>query len=207
MKDLTGRRFGRLEVIRQDGMRGASVAWQCQCDCGNVKTISSKHLSYGVTNSCGCLARESARNLIVKQTYRHGRSMDKVYKVWTAMVQRCHNENNEYYYNYGARGIVVCDRWKNDFAAFLHDMGESNGGTLDRIDNNGNYEPSNCRWVSRHEQMRNTRRTVMIEFNGETLCAKDWARRLGLPSGQTITWRLKQGWSIEKALTTPARGH
>lgn len=203
IKDRTGLRFGRLLVIKPEGKIGANVAWLCQCDCGNIKLVSAKRFGDGKTKSCGCLAKESARHLLIKLNYKHGKGKSKIYKIWCSMIQRCENKNDKAFVRYGERGIIVCDRWKN-FENFYQDMGDSPSikHSIDRIDNNGNYSPENCKWSTRDDQMRNTSRNIYIEYNGEKLCAKDWANRLGLCSGQVITWRLKKGWSIEKTVTT-----
>ena len=135
----------------------------------------------------------------------HGMRKSKVYNVWCLMKQRCLNPNNKSYPNYGGRGIQVCDRWL-EFANFYEDMGKpSDGMTLERIDNNGNYDPTNCKWATRKEQSNNQQHTRLIEFNGETYSVSEWARKLGL-SQATLNSRLNRyGWSISRALTTPAR--
>lgn len=131
----------------------------------------------------------------------HGMSYKKIYKVWSYMLTRCHNENCKAYPNYGARGITVCERWQI-FANFYADMGEApDGMTLDRIDNDKGYNKRNCRWVSRAEQLKNTRRSVYLEYNGERLPMCDWARRLGI-NKNTLSSRIRNGWSVAEALST-----
>lgn len=137
---------------------------------------------------------------------KHGASfkgrMTPTYRIWVGMRQRCNNPSNCEYASYGKRGISVCARW-NDFSAFLSDMGERpRGRSIDRINNDGDYELSNCRWVTPSEQARNTRRTKMLSFNGETMCMKDWARKIGLRP-DTLWRRLAGGWPVEEALTRP----
>lgn len=118
------------------------------------------------------------------------------------MIARCENPNNKQFKDYGGRGISVCKRWRDDYAAFLSDMGRRpDGCTIDRINNDGNYEPGNCKWSTKMQQMANTRRAKMISFNGETAHVSEWARRFGLDY-KLVHLRLKRGWSIEKALTT-----
>jgi hypothetical protein len=121
------------------------------------------------------------------------------------MKQRCYNQNCDSYYLYGDQGVTVCARWLTSFAAFLEDMGPqpSPEHSVDRIDNEGNYEPDNCRWASPQEQMDNSRRSTMLTYNGETLSIRGWAKKLGI-THCTITGRLKYGWPLEKVLTTPA---
>jgi hypothetical protein len=141
-----------------------------------------------------------------KTTHGHTRTYGstRIYQTWKSMRSRCHNPNDPSFAYYGAKGIVVCDRWRESFENFVADMGERPlGHTLDRYpDNGGNYEPSNCRWATRRTQTLNTSRTKWITFNGETLCMKDWAERVGLLQ-ETLWTRLNRGWPIEKALSTP----
>lgn len=133
-----------------------------------------------------------------------GKKKTPTLQTWASMRARCTNPKKSDYQYYGGRGITVCDRWQS-FENFLADMGEKPPGTsLDRIDNSGNYEPSNCRWATRAEQMRNTRQTRMLTLNGKTQCVVDWERELGFKP-VTITMRLRRGWSVEKALTMPLR--
>jgi hypothetical protein len=126
------------------------------------------------------------------------------YAAWSAMKHRCHNPANKSYHNYGGRGIVVCDEWILSYAAFLADVGRrpSPKHQLERIDNNGNYEPKNVRWATRTEQLRNTRHNRLLTYNGTTLCIADWAEKLAIPRSM-IDNRLKQGWPIEQIFTTP----
>jgi len=193
--DLTGSRFGLLTVIsRASNGRCGHVRWICLCDCGNYKIIHGNNLKTGDTNSCGCLHR--------KIVMRHGKSNRPIYMIWDAMVQRCNNPNNVNYKNYGGRGIIICNRWLK-FENFLADMGEppTNKHSIDRIDNNGHYCSKNCRWVTKKQQMRNTRRNSLITYNNKTQCLAAWAEEMGI-NQNTIFMRLNRGWSIKKALTT-----
>lgn len=138
----------------------------------------------------------------------HGLGNHKLYNVWCSMKERCANKHNKSYKNYGERGIKVCDEWRNDFKAFYNwamANGYTDGLTIDRIDNNGNYEPSNCRWASRRLQNRNYGRNHLITFNGETLCLCDMAGKYNIPRAR-LTYRLSHGWDIEKALLTKGDG-
>lgn len=136
--DLTGKQFGRLTVIRESHVSGKQIYWSCQCDCGNRCTVRGAHLRHEKILSCGC-------NRVV-----HGKVHDPEYKVWQTMIERCNNPNHDSYERYGGRGIRVCDRWMNSFAAFYEDMGPrpSEKHQVDREDNNGNYEPCNCHWTT-----------------------------------------------------------
>ena len=153
--DITGQRFGRLSVVRREGSIGAGfAAWKCQCDCGNEVLVDVGRLRAGRTRSCGCLARECA----AARKRTHGMTGSRAYKTWVMMIQRCTNPRYPNYKNYGARGITVCQRWRESFEAFLADMGNRPSGlTLDRKDNDGHYEPGNCRWADALTQVRNRR--------------------------------------------------
>lgn len=196
--DLTGKQFGRLTVLCKNGKSKAGhTLWKCKCECGNVTTVFGCNLTKGVTNSCGCFRKE-------KPT-KHGMTHTRIRRIWSTMKQRCYNDNNIGYKNYGKRGIVVCDEWKNDFQAF-YEWSMANGYTeemsIDRIDVNGNYEPSNCRWVSMKEQQNNRTDNHYITHNGETHTMSEWADIVGIPYG-TLNSRINTlHWSIERALTT-----
>jgi len=179
--DLTGQRFGRLVVISM-AIGGRTPNWNCICDCGTEKIINGISLREGRTKSCGCLSRE-----IASVTGRkHGKWKEPIYKIWSGMKSRCYNKTNTNYPYYGGRGIAVCERWL-EFKNFYEDMGDRpKGKSIDRIDNNGDYGPNNCRWATKKEQGSNMRTTRMITYLGETQCLAEWVRKLGIP--KTTLW-------------------
>lgn len=206
VNDLTGRRFGRLTVVERAGSNARGRAtWLCLCDCGRTLVVAGTDLLQRQT-SCGCQRSEflSAFNVETKTT--HGMRHTRLYKEWLSMKNRCYCENWEDYGNYGGRGIEVCSEWRNGFEAF-RDWALANGYrddlTLDRVNVNGNYGPSNCRWATRKQQANNTRRSLYLEFNGEVKTAKEWADELGLNYNTLYSRITTKGWSVEKALTTP----
>jgi len=161
VKDLTGRRFGRLTVVRRNGASNAGKAlWLCRCDCGGSKTTLSASLLRGRTTSCGCRQVAEARQRLTKHGQAARRSRTVLYKTWAGMKARCMNPNTTGYENYGGRGIRVCPEWIDSFEAFAAHVGDRPGPdySIDRIDNDGHYEPGNVRWATRAEQNRNQRK-------------------------------------------------
>lgn len=206
MKAEVNTKIGRLTILERiiRNLDKSRCYYKCLCDCGNIKFIRNDHLHSGRIQSCGCFQKESvSRNFTT-----HGQSTSAEYACWCHMKQRCYDSTTSNYNRYGGRGIKVCDRWLNSFENFLEDMGErpSNKHSLDRIDNNGDYTPENCRWATNKIQTRNTKRTKFIEFNGESKSVSEWAEIYNL--NPTSLWsRLKLRWPIEKALLTPIRGN
>lgn len=197
--DLSGLRFGAL-VIERRSLRLAPdrVFWDCLCDCGIRTTVRSDSLRRGLTASCGCKAIESAR--ILQTT--HGLSRSREYRIWRGMIARCGSSLPRY----GGRGISICEAWRRDFATFLAAMGPapSAAHSIDRIDNDGNYEPGNCRWATATEQQGNKSNSLFLTRDGVTLCATEWARRHGI-GRVTFFKRVRIGWDPERALLTPVR--
>jgi hypothetical protein len=195
--------FGLLTVKRMTGKSlNGGTTWECQCECGTIRKFGAYQLLYGARKSCGC----SAGKFIAQARYIHGgnrrgETTDE-YKVWQGVKRRCYNPNERVFEYYGGRGIIMCERWKTSFGNFLADMGArpSIAHSIDRIDSNGNYEPSNCRWATRSEQSNNRRSNRRETFNGETRNVREWERHLGWPNG-TINARLQNGHAIASAIT------
>lgn len=212
LKDMTGLRFGRLVVLNYAGSvkvpNGTKTFWNCICDCGTTTRVGAWSLRKGSTQSCGCFARDSVAEQFRTHGHAAGRShghpVSLTYKSWCKMVERCTNPNTPNFHLYGGRGIRVCDSWRK-FENFLADMGErpSKHYSIDRYPNNdGHYEPGNCRWATRKEQSRNTRVNKLLTFGGRTMCLSDWAQEVRLKRA-TLKERLERGWSLDKALFTP----
>lgn len=181
--------------------------WVCRCDCGNMAKVITAALNNKSTRSCGCLQKDAARESARKAhelIATHRLSGTLIYRVWHGMMTRCYNEDSGSYHRYGKRGIRVCRRWHN-VVNFFTDMGHppAKGYSIDRIDNDGDYKPSNCRWTAASTQARNRRSNVLITYNGKTQCLKDWATELGLPFKELWKRVRRDGWGFEKAVTTP----
>ncbi len=193
-----GAKYGQLTIITEAEPHTSpcgkvSRRVECICECGSIVVVQLPNLRNGNTTSCGC-----ARN-------KHGMSRSPTYKTWEDMIGRCLRPSSTHYARYGGRGITVCERWRS-FSHFLEDMGEKPDGlTLERIDNDKGYFNDNCRWATRHEQARNRCDTRTLTCRGETMCLTDWAARLGIHP-TALEARLKNGWTIESALTTPSLG-
>lgn len=192
--DLTGKRFGRWTVLERDGKIGTNIAWKCRCDCGTVRTVRATVLVKGRSLSCGCKR--------IDDRTTHNGTGTRLFNVWRNIKERCLNENYFNYPNYGGRGIKICDEWNDSFESFRGwavENGYKEGLTIDRIDVNGNYEPSNCRWATTKVQARNRRTNHIIECKGEKHCVTEWAEKLGVKRN-TLFWRLSQGWPTKEVL-------
>lgn len=212
VQDLMGKPFGRLTVVGYEGCRRINGRpyhyWICRCVCdpGRVFPVRGESLRGDNTLSCGCLKRERLAEGVALRR-KHGRSGTKEFRAWSSMIGRCYRLSDPHYPAWGGRGISVCDRWRDSFVAFLEDMGEapSPGHTLERINNDGQYCKENCRWALHAEQARNTRRNRRLTFNGRTMILSDWAREIGLEAN-VLSTRLRRGWTVEEAISTPSSG-
>lgn len=198
--EMLGRKFGMLTVIAHYGKdnRG-EMMWICKCDCGNIThPITGSVLRKGKSTSCGCYAKK----LTSERSSTHRKSQTRLYSIWQGMKGRCFRNTSPAYKYYGGRGISVCGEWKNDFQAF-YDWAIINGYadnlTIDRIDVNGNYEPSNCRWVTQKEQAQNKRRAIMIEINGISKSLLTLSEETGIPY-KTLYNRHSKGLKGSKLL-------
>lgn len=204
MIDMKGQRFGRLTVIEVAGRdKSKNVTWTCQCDCGAEVVVSGINLRVGDTKSCGCLHREK----IKEQMSTHGYSKTRLYKVWAGIKSRCYNPNCDNYKYYGAKGITMCDDWKDNFESFRKwsfDNGydESAGSqecTIDRIDNSMPYSPENCRWTDHVIQCNNQSKNKIFEYDGRALTMAEWAREFDIKY-TTLRARIRRGIPFEEAI-------
>lgn len=203
-QDLVGKVYNRLTVISPKILEDGTFSgkWNCLCQCGNYTEVTTARLNNGHTQSCGCLGIDRSREVCGTHLMRHTTE----YAVWDNMKARCFNPNNSNYPRYGGRGITVCDEWKDSFESFYADMGPKPAGcSLDRINNDGNYCKENCRWADSVTQANNKSNNRMLSAFGKTQTMANWARDCGLTSN-CLESRLKHGWGIEKALTTPSKG-
>lgn len=205
--NVIGQRFGRLtagDAILKKGKRATFWHIKCLCDCGKESEPRYQYLVSGHTKSCGCLNREK---LLAASTTHGGSKHDTEYHIWASIIARCENKNHEAFHRYGGRGIKVCERWRNSYAAFREDVGARPvGHSLDRYpDQNGNYEPGNVRWATSVQQNNNRRDNTILEFNGKRQTIADWGRELGIRLATLRQRYSAYGWSVEKTLTTPVR--
>lgn len=202
--DLTGQRFGKLNVIERSSIKDPNCTiYKCICDCGKETHVRGQSLKQGKTRSCGCLSAESTGN----RARKHGQYLSRTYSTWQHMKARCLNPDRKQYEDYGGRGIKVCDKWLT-FEGFYEDMGEKPLGlTLERVNNDSNYYKENCIWTSRKIQQNNRRNNRKITFENITLTVSQWADKIGI-SPKILYGRLnKLKWSVEKTLTYPYVPH
>lgn len=195
IKDMTGIRIGRLVVIGYLGPRPKQASWLCRCDCGNHTVVLGHNLRCSTTTSCGCLRVEGKYQVSCR---------GPEYKTWVNMRTRCNNPKSSQFLDYGGRGIEICERWRK-FENFYADMGPRPASeySLDRINVDGNYEPSNCRWATKEEQANNARSNIPLTYSDKTMNLAQWAREIAI-NEKTLYDRInKLGWSVERALTEP----
>ena len=205
IKDISGQKFGRLTVLYRlhNYHDKHNSHWLCVCECGNLAEVSLPNLRSGTTKSCGCLNVEKCK---VTHT-KHGKCNSRLNKIYSDIKRRCNNTNRKAYDDYGGRGIVVCNEWRNDFMSF-YDWSMANGYddtlTIDRIDNDKGYSPDNCRWVNMKQQNRNKRNNRYFVINGDKRCLSEWCEMYSINYGK-VQARLKYGWTIEQALELEER--
>ena len=205
--DITGERYGRLVALGPISKTPeGKMVWQFRCDCGNLHSATLRNVRSGSTVSCGCYRKEQE-----PANKTHGLHGDRTLNILRHMIERCGNPQSPAYANYGGRGIKVCESWKNspnefhDYVSKLPGYGVENM-TLDRIDNDGNYEPGNVRWATRTQQSLNRRNNRLLTYNGKTQNLTLWADEIGIDR-TTLERRLSRGWSVKQAITTPIRQH
>lgn len=199
-EDLSGRKYGKLTVLRRSDRTGKYVYFDCICDCGNEVTVRATDLKDGTTKSCGCIKKEKYKS--GGYNLKHGCWKHPAYGAYSKMKDRCYNPNVESYKNYGARGITICDEWLGqkgpiNFCEWADNNGYKKGLEIDRIDNNKGYSPANCRWVDRFVQANNKRNNRWIDGFGETKTIGEWSRIMDIDYDM-IYRRLKKGKSIEE---------
>lgn len=195
--DLTGKKFSHLQVLYDSGERSSTgnIIWTCKCDCGAITKVKGSHLLEGSIKSCGC----------EQHPQTHGMTDSRLYHIWCTMKARCCRESSHKYDNYGKRGIQICDDWKNDFTKFYQwaiENGYSDELSIDRIDNDGDYCPENCRWATRIQQANNTRTNRFVNIDGKSGTIAEMARLYEI-SPKLIYKRLRLGWTVEKAFHIP----
>lgn len=209
---MIGKQFSRWTVIGKSSPYispkdkwTVHQQWLCRCSCGTEKAVSHHTLLKGKSRSCGCLRREVSRAANTKHGHGARGRVARAYITWARMISRCCNSRDRQWGDYGGRGISVCDSWRK-YENFFADMGDRpHGKSLDRINVNGNYEPSNCRWITQKEQMRNTRANRVVEYGGEAMSLAEACERAELPYG-TVFARIKyRGWDVGRALSTPVQ--
>lgn len=200
--DITGKKFGLLTVNNYLG----NSRWLCSCECGNTIKVDGRNLKNGKTQSCGCKRQKQASiNGQKNKKYlsiEYNKDFRKLYQTWIGMKRRCNSPNCHAYSQYGKRGIKICEKWEKDFISFYEwsiNNGYHENLSIDRIDVNGNYEPSNCRWANAKEQQRNRRNSKLIQFKGKKVCLTELAEKFNI-NISTLRNRIRRKWPIEKAL-------
>lgn len=198
IKDISGQKFGRLTAINCMGRKGHDRIWLCKCECGNTREVKQSNLTSGHTKSCGCLRVETT----IQNHLTHGKTNTPIYNTYLSIKARCYNYNHTAYKNYGGRGITMCDEWKYNFQAFYKwaiNNGYKEGLQIDRIDNNGNYEPSNCHFTTAKENSNNRRSNRYITIGNVTHTLSEWCNIYDIKYSK-VYLRLRRGWDIKKSL-------
>lgn len=195
------KKFGKLSIIECIGNdENNEKLYKCKCDCGNEVIAKYKLLRFNHTKSCGCIFK----NMLILRNKTHGLKYTREYGIWCNIKKRCYNKKSKAYYNYGGRGIKMCDRWLDKFENFFEDMGNCiiNNGSIERIANNLGYFKENCRWATMLEQNNNKRNNIKLTYNSKTMTILEWSKLLGISKG-LIAGRYHRGWSIDRILNTP----
>ena len=205
-RDIAGQKFGRLLVVEIDTANvNKRIRWICKCDCGNTISVSGGNIKSGHTVSCGCFRTEKSKIPKI-----HGLSQDPLHNVWCLMRRRCYDIRRPEYKYYGGRGIKVCEQWDNNFLPFYQwalSNGYKSNLTIDRIDNDGNYEPLNCRWATMSEQCNNKSSNRLLTYLGKTQNLSQWAIEYNM-NPDTLRARIYvYGFSMEKSLTKPSKNY
>lgn len=205
VKDLTGQTFGKLTALSENGRHeNGRILWECLCECGKTVNIANNNLHSGNTKSCGCLKKEASVERGKESLTTHGLSNTPEYSAWKNIIQRCNNPKDQAYSNYGARGIKICERWNDSFINFYTDLGPrpTVEHSVDRIDNNGNYEIGNCKWSTTEEQCNNKRNNHIVTYKGKDYTIANLAKEHGL-NDSIVRDRLRLGWTVEDAVEKP----
>ena len=202
LHELKGKKFGRLTVVRRSKSIKGHTMWECVCECGKIAIVDGGHLRDGHTQSCGCFHDEGRKPV-------HGMANTRLFRIWLGIRNRCNRPTINRYCDYGGRGITVCDEWNNDFVKFYEwsmANGYRNDLWIERIDNNGNYEPDNCRWATPMEQASNKRNNRYVAINGVTKTVTEWARETGI-NRETVTQRIRLGHTGESLIRPTRKGN
>ena len=195
--DLIGQKFGKLTVVvKLSKNKHGEMTWLCKCDCGKERTATSNKLTHGYTISCNSCRYKR----VAEKNKQRGHKPIRLWNIYNHMIKRCYDIKEAMFYRYGGRGIKVCDEWKESFIHFRTwalENGYSDNLSIDRIDNDGNYSPENCRWTTGEVQANNRSTNLLITYNGVTDTLANWSKRTGIKSG-TIQSRLYHGWPTEK---------
>lgn len=207
--DITGNKYNKLTVIRrvESNIKGLP-RWLCQCECGNYTEVNGNNLKNSAVKSCGCLLKDPENAKHFGEPRKKEKTLEemRLYRIFRGMITRCENKNNPAYKNYGARGIKVCNEWRNNFVYFYQwaiDNGYKLGLTIERINVNKDYEPFNCKWISRGQQNFNKRNSYNFTINGRKQCLSVWCKEYKMPYLTVYKRITKLGMSIEDALTKP----